>query len=206
MKAAREEFANFVSLLSNRLSAVHDFLKYMQCLLQLTLYPSKGWEDVSQAGTDRRSLLYRGLFPLLFVVAMSTFARLLYTMSTLTFTSACILAVMTFVAYFVSLPIALFIFQMRLPDFIEGSYNDYRTSTFINYSLGLLAITTLIGNLLPFDIGINNFLPIYVALIQWKGSRFMAVRKDAVPRFMLMAVLSLIALPLFIRYVFTMIL
>lgn len=154
-------------------------LNYLKCLLQLMLSPGKGWEDISYEGRDPRGVVNRGYLSLLVVVALSSLLALLYDhqMST---AAAFIHVPLTFLRYFVSYYIAMFIFGMTLADYVSGGeFNYTRTATYTAYLLGLVAVVTLLENMLPMDVGVLHFLPIYIAIIAWKGAGYMAVKKTA---------------------------
>ncbi len=180
-------------------------LHYLLCILQLILSPAKGWEDISADGRDPRRLLLRGFLPFVIIVACSCFVRLLYhypgTLTMLTIT-----AIVTFVQYLVSYLIAMFVMPWWLPDMIEGEINDVRFDTYINYSVALMALVTLLKNLLPIDVSVLYFMPVYVALIMWKGERYMAVKPGRSFRFMVLAILAVILPPILLEALFGMIL
>lgn len=168
---------------------------YLLCLLQLILSPGNGWIDISAEGRDPRRVATRGFYPLVAVVALSALARWWY--GDMEMFTAVVSVLVTFVKYFVTYFIAAFIFPLYSNAIIEGEYNETRTSTFILYTLGLLALINLLRNLLPIDVGIVSFLPFYVLLIMWKGKRYMAVKGGKTLRFIALSV-ACIMLPVYL--------
>ena len=77
--------------------------------------------------------------------------------------------------------------------------DEKRCHTFVLYTLGLLALISLIINVLPVTSAMLFFLPFYVALIQWKGCSYMRIRPDRIGIFMIIAILGVL-MPLYLFY------
>lgn len=172
------------------------FLKY---LLLLLISPANAWEDISIAGDNPDHITSKGFYPLLGISAISAFIPLFYD-GDITLAIALQNAIITFAQYFISLFLANYLFSIFLPSLIDGELNEKRTSTFIIYNLALLALISIIENILPFDLAIIQFLPILVAIVIWKGCRYMAVKTDLTGRFMLIAIPTIIFLPMLLGY------
>lgn len=82
---------------------------------------------------------------------------------------------------------------------LEKRYDEQRAHTFTLYTLGLVALISLIVNVLPITPMMLFFLPFYVALIQWKAISYMGVKSDRVGIFMIIAILGVL-LPPYIFY------
>lgn len=175
---------------------IHETLDYLKCMLQLVLSPAKGWEDISREGRESSVIAAYGLFPLIAVTALSCLLRPVYEVGYET-TTAIIRIITTAAQYFLTYATALFLIPLKLPDLVGGEPNEKRTSTYIIYGVGLMTLVELIGNLLPVEVGLIRFLPIYVAIILWKGCRYMGVKKQSEAVFMLL-VLSTIILPVYV--------
>lgn len=177
------------------------FLKY---LFQLIISPSNGWEDISCAGTDPQKLAADGLYPLLGFASATAFCQLIYRPE-ISIGATLQNAIIIFAQYFVAFFLANYIMTSLLPSCIEGDINEKRVSTFLIYNLSLLALITIIENLTPIELSIVQFLPIIVAVVIWKGCRYMAVKEQQTGRFMIISILSVIGLPLFMGYLFHLI-
>jgi len=174
-------------------------LKFLKYLLQLLISPANGWEDISHAGDEPSRLTVDGFYPLLGVSAITSFIPMLYN-NEIGIAAALQNAIITFVQYFVSLFLANYILATLLPHFVSGEPNEKRTTTFIIYNLALLALITIIENVMPFDLAIVRFLPIVVAVVMWKGCRYMAVLPEQTGRFMIASILTVIVMPLMFGY------
>ena len=94
---------------------------------------------------------------------------------------------------------------MAIEPVIEGEYDEPRCQTFTLYTLGLLALITIIENFLPITALVLFFLPCYVALIQWKGCEYMHVRPDRIGQFMMIAILGVLLPPYIFYFIFSVI-
>lgn len=180
-------------------------LNFLKCLLQLILSPGMGWEDISHQGRERSELLKSGFFPLVCITAASAFVPLFYTDGP-TVIEAFIHAVILMVSLTAGFYLAGFVMPLMLPDCTGGDYNEKRTSTFIIYSTALMSIMILVQEVLPFDIGVTWFLPVYVAIVMWKGAKYMGVRPARQGYFVVLAVGSVIVPPYLLIWLFNILL
>ena len=170
-------------------------LQYLKNLVQLVLAPAKGWEDVSASLATPERLLRDAFFPLLGVSALSEFIRLFYHNSG-GFLTVFELAIALFGSYFVSFFIARIILSNYIGGFIDGEVNQTKISTFIIYGLGLLLMIEIIENLLPTDLTLVKFLPLFVALILYRSTAYLAVKPGTELRFLCLAVIAVIVVPI----------
>ncbi len=180
-------------------------LNFLKCLLQLILSPGMGWEDISHQGRERSDLLRRGLFPFICIAAASAFVPLFYSGGP-TIVVSFIRAVILLVSLWAGFYIAGFVMPLLLPDCTGGDYNDKRTSSFIIYSTALMALVILIQEVLPFDVGVTWFLPVYVGLVMWKGSKYVGVQPSRQGYFVVLAVCSVILPPYLLIWLFNILL
>ena len=169
-------------------------LKFLKNIGQLILSPGNGWDDISYSGDDPKVLTSTGLYPLLGLAATTTFMRYIYEPDlelVLLLQQAIIVFVKLFVTYF----IASAVFGITLFRWVDGKPNEKKYNTIIAYSLAIVALILTLENCLPIKLSLINFLYIYVALVIWKSSRYLAVKAKYVGHFMITAILSIIVLP-----------
>lgn len=179
-------------------------LKFLKYIGQLILSPGNGWEDVSHAGYDPKSLASIGLYPLIGLASMTTFLGLLFDQESIVVTLLQ-QAIIVFVALFVTYFIAIAILGVLLQFLTEGEPNEKKYTTVITYSVALMAIAKLLENCIPINLPLLYFLYIYIALIIWKSVRYLAIKEKRVPYFVLMAIFSIIILPFIIEWVLSLI-
>lgn len=169
-------------------------LEFLKNLIQLILAPTKGWEDVSAAMTSPERLMRDAFFPLLGTAALSEFVRLFYHNNG-GFLTVFELAIALFGSYFVSFFICRIILSKYLSNIVEGEVNPIKLSTFIVYGLGLLLIIEIIENVLPTELTLVKFLPLFVALILYRATAYMAVKAGSELKFLLVTALAVIVVP-----------
>jgi hypothetical protein len=178
-------------------------LKFLKYLLQLTISPSNGWDDISYAGTETPELLSSGFYPLLGVASLTAFCQMFYNGDT-GVAEALQSAIIIFVQYFITYFLAVYLLPVTAGSCVDGEFNELKLTTFVAYSLGLMALVTIVQNLLPIDLAILNFMAIIVAVVMWKGCRYLAVKPESVGRFMILAVLEVIVPPILLSQLFTL--
>ena len=174
---------------------------YFKLLFQLILSPYQGWKDVSHEGVPVNKLLSSGFYPLIAVSALTIFLQGLYHPG-FTLVNLVERCIVVFVQYFISFFIARFIFTSFIHRYVVSEISEKRNDSFIIFSLSLLALATLTENCIPIYMPIREFFAIYVAIIMWRGTRYMAVRNDKVERFMIMSILSILVPPFIIGFLF----
>ena len=186
---------------------------YLKYLFQLVLSPRNGWEDIDKAASASVSakpqmtpagIAVKGYYPLIAVAALSVFAQALFRHH-IVFLTLFMRMIITFVVYFISYFFSTFVLSMAIEPVIEGEYDEPRCQTFTLYTLGLLALITIIENFLPITALVLFFLPCYVALIQWKGCEYMHVRPDRIGQFMMIAILGVLLPPYIFYFIFSVI-
>lgn len=171
---------------------------YLKYLFQLILSPRHGWEDIENGNVAPSRIATEGFYPLIALTAASVFIQAFF-MHHVVFLSLFMRMVITFVVYFISYFFGTFMLSFFVEPMVEGEYDEQRCQTFTLYTLGLLAMISIIVNCLPITPMVLFFLPCYVALIQWKGCDYMRVRPDRIGHFMMLAILGVL-MPLYIFY------
>lgn len=176
---------------------------YLANLFQLLLSPGNGWEDVSRLGQRPSQIARQGYFPLSALAGASVLLSWIYHGGVSAW-SVCMRAVLTFVMFFLSYFVGTFVMSVALAPCVDGRPSMMRAQTFVLYTLGLLALLTLVVYCLPMTAVILFFMPIYVAIIMWKAVRYLKIRPERVGAFMLTAICGVMLPPLLIYMFFSM--
>lgn len=179
-------------------------LRYLKNLLQLTLSPAHGWEDIQAEGAPLDALIRQGYFPLVVLTGVTEFCRLLFHHH-VSILATSIQMLITMFVLSVSYFFGTFTLSLFLEPMLEGRFDERRCQTFTLYTLGLVALNMLLLNCLPVTSMMLFFLPLYVALIQWKGVRYMRVRPDRQGAFMILAAFGVLAPPYLLSFLFSLI-
>lgn len=174
------------------------FLTYLRCLFQLILSPTHGWEDISLSNQDPRTVLVRGLFPLAALFALTAPLQAVYHIgyTVTTVVEGCII---DFASIFVGYYLGLLVLTSVAPKVcrhphsaIEAELSDNRLRLLAAYGMGLLALVGIVINSLPGHFAVLGFLPLYVAIILWRGASFVNIEPDRVRHYVVAAILGLI--------------
>lgn len=167
-------------------------LHYLKLMLQLVMAPTRGWEDVAAgADTPRRTLL-AGLLPLAAIAAATVYLGAFYELHP-SFAKLTVAAVVTFLKYAVSYFVAVAILTYSLPRLTaDGLVNRETVDLFAAYSLGIMAAIGILENLLPMELTLLQFLPIYVVVVICMGRKFLDVDSADIFRFTAVGILSVI--------------
>lgn len=169
-------------------------LTFIGYIIQLIIKPQRGWEDLAGANLPARRLLVSGLIPLILLTAATSFVRVFY-FSDYTWVDALQGAVINAVTYFGTYFIATFVLSLRVPRLQTGSDSTAVTDKVEIFSagiVGILLLITLVSNLIPLDISLLQYLPLYSAYVIWKGAPYLDIDAEKIGQFMLTAVASLI--------------
>lgn len=177
---------------------------FLKNLFHLVLSPGKGWEDISHEGREPKEIASDGMYPLFGIASLSAFVSFFYN-DDCTLIGMLQHAIIIFVQYFIAYFIATFLYSVYAEKFVDGEVNEKKSQTMIAYSLALLSIITIIGNCLPMELSLVQFLPVYVALVIWKGCKYMAVNNERVGQYMFFAIVSVILPPVLLGYMFNLI-
>lgn len=178
----------------------HRMLQFLKNLIQLILSPTKGWEDVSASLSSPDKLVHDAFFPLLGFASLSEFVKLFYHGHG-GFVTVLELAIALFGSYLVSFYVGRLLLEHYLKPLVSGEINTTKIGTFTLYALGLMILIEIIENVLPTDLTLVRFLPLFVALILYKGTAYMSVKQDHELRFLCIAVASLIVVPIGIFFI-----
>lgn len=180
-------------------------LLFLRNILQLILSPSRGWEDISACRTPVHTLMQKGLYPFITLSALSVFAKLLYEPKA-SIPALIVMCFVTFVSFFCGYFFSRVIFKSMLYHYCYTEPSENKYSTVILYCVGLLALSTLIYNLMPVKLGLQYLLPLVVTLILWKANLYLGIRSDKDFSFITFGIFIVILPPLLIQSLFAWVL
>ncbi|MCI9607080.1 MAG: hypothetical protein HFJ94_02745 [Muribaculaceae bacterium] len=178
---------------------------FFKLLFQLILSPSQGWQDVSHDAVPYSRLASSGFYPLIAVAALLFFMQGLYHPGLYSFGVMVQEVIIIFVEYFLSFFLAQFIFSCFIHRYVMTEPSENHNATYIIFGLSLLALASLVENCLPIYLPVRQFFAIYIAIVLWRGVRYMAIYPHKVGHFMLMAIGAIILPPFIINFLFNII-
>ena len=153
-------------------------LRYLKMMLQLILAPTKGWEDVSHTSMSARSALIWGMLPL---AALAGASAVVTEMLEARPTTAKIIlgVVVNFLQYPLTYFLADAVMTALLPKLTaDGRVDRERLGLFLSLSVGMMALIGILVNVLPMEVTLLQFLPLYVLVVMVQGRRYLDVTDD----------------------------
>ena len=181
------------------------FLNYLLGLIQIVLSPKRGWEDASYDGYDAEKLLKCGFMPFIAIVASTVFLRAIMHQDFVWVTLA-LQAFVCFLKYFLTYYIAHTVFSYYLTVASDVPYSEKRVTAYLVYTIGILGLINILTNSMPVDMAMIYLLPLYLLIVFWQGTAFMAINYSNRATFTLISVLSIMFPPFIIQILFNLIL
>ena len=115
-------------------------------------------------------------------------------------------AMAIFCAFFAAIFLSRMLLDAWLPKVTEGRPSERRTATLNIMCIGQMELIAIIDNCIPAGLTLIHFLPIYALLIFYKSSRYMAVRADSEMNYIVVGLLSVVAVPKVLYWLLSLIL
>lgn len=173
-------------------------LHYLRLMLQILMAPRRGWEDVAaDDGCCPRHILFQGLIPLAGIAALSVGTGFLYK-NDAHIDVMLITAIVTFARYVLTYFIAVALLMYALPKLAENGVAVKRNVELLSaYCVGIMALIGIFENLLPMEIPLLQFLPLYVVVVIIQSRWFINVAETSLFRYAACAIAGII-LPVFL--------
>lgn len=182
------------------------FGRFMKNIAQLVLSPRHGWEDIALDDEDGEEPVAPAFYVLMAVVSLTWVARGFYSPET-GWLRIAELVVVTYGILFVSYFVGTFVMSVSLESLVtRGEVNERRTRIFVMFGVSLLALIMLLTNLLPAPTPVLWFMPVYVVVVLWKGSRYLGVSDKRAGVFTLMSFIAVMLPPMLLGWLFTRVL
>lgn len=149
-------------------------------LFLITVSPQLGWSDINKSGHSTRKVLQGGFYPLLMVLAVASFAPMLYDSVEWPLFQCIVHAIAEFSGFFAT----FFITGLALGAFCGEltKTNSYlaRMHNFVAYNLMYLIFIEIVNNCMAYLFTPVFFLYLYAPVIVSKGVDYLGVteRKD----------------------------
>jgi len=168
-------------------------------IIYVIVRPRVGWEMVNESTVSKGRALSGAYYPLLGVLALSCFVPMLYD-RTLTLSQQLMTGIIEFSSYFITYFIASYLLGGFYPELVKTNAGHERLNDFIVYNLIFLVLLKILRNLLPSDFTPVLFLMLYMPWMVYRAVDHLGVRPDKVTKFVAVASLLIMGLPLAIMY------
>lgn len=170
---------------------------YLKYIIQLFLSPDNGWDDLRDSAPAPKHLLKAGFYPLIVLCAITELLPWFYRHD-VSMMDGIIGVIASFAAYFTGLYASKLIFDIYLPRVAAHQPDADRVDLLSLCGIGMMILIRIIDNILPWDLVLLQFLPIYVVLVLYKGAKYLDVPASAYFRFTALASVALVLVPIII--------
>lgn len=173
-------------------------LRFLRYIIQLILSPKNGWEDLDRQAPSPKKMLAAGFYPLLAVSVATEFLALFDSHVALLTTVVSALA--DFGAYFIALYLTRLVLSLTLGNLCEQMPDYERIEMFSIAAVGVMVFFQIIDNVVPWNLMILKFLPVYVVLVLSKSFTYLNVRRESEMHFLVLSSLLVVVAPLCFYY------
>lgn len=166
-------------------------------LFVLIASPRVGWEDISLSSCDTRRLLRHGLYPLLALLAVTSFVPMIYD-HTITFWQSVVTMIVGGASYFFGFHIADYLLGGFFPQLTRTDLATGRLHRFVAYCTMYLVVLSILQNVLPIQISAVFFMMLYVVWIAHRGIDYLELGSTSHSTFLLTASALLLFVPVVI--------
>jgi len=160
--------------------------------------PKYGWELINESNIPLGKVLKSAYIPLLCVLALSCFVPMIYD-HTISFTTSLMTGIVMFSTYFISYYIIIYLIGGFYPELVKTEGATARLNDYILYNLIFLVLLIILRNLLPSDFTPVLFLMAYLPWMAYRGTSHLFVKKEKVPKFVVISSALLLGLPIALR-------
>ena len=175
-----------------------ELMELLKNIALVIVSPRVGWDDVSQSSIPTDRVLSRAFYPLLAVLAVTSFVPMVYD-STLTLTQSIVRAVISFSSYFFTYFISSYLLSVFYPELVKTRLAQDRLSDYIIYNLIYLIILSIVANVLPIDFTPIFFMMLYLVWMAYRGVKTLGVKKGKVTKFVTIASCLFLGLPMAVK-------
>ncbi len=160
--------------------------------------PKYGWELINESNIPVGKVMKSVYVPLLVVLALSCFVPMIYD-RTISFGYSLLNGIVMVSSFFVAYFIIVYLLGGFYPELVKSEWGTARMNDFILYNLIFMVLLLILRNLLPDDFTPVLFLMTYLPWMVYRGTDNLYVRKDKVPKFVLISSFLLLGLPLLLK-------
>lgn len=165
--------------------------------------PKYGWEVVNESNIPIGKVLRSAYLPLLCLLGLSSFVPMIYD-RTLSFSTCLMTGIVLFSTYAISYFIISYLLAGFYPELAKTEGATARLNDFILYNLIFLVLLMILRNLLPSDFTPVLFLMVYLPWMAYRGTDNLFVKKHKVAKFVVIASLLLLLLPIALKWVLSL--
>ena len=114
----------------------------------LIVSPKMGWEEINLSGYPTHKVLQSGFYPVLALLAISSFSLMLYDPTAWTLSKTLMHAIVEFSSYFATYFLTSYLLGSFYPEIVKTATANARLNNFIAYNLIFLVLLEIFNNVL----------------------------------------------------------
>lgn len=182
------------------LRLLRSFGYYILGLMQLVLCSPRGWEDLTLRNESGKSMI--SCYTILCVMtALTCVTGLIYPTADVTVFGVVVSSLKLFASFFAAYWFAMFLLSCVIDIFAAEPISDDQLSVFVSYSLGLSLCVRAACNLIPADLDVIYYLPIFVVITMWRGCKFLGIPGNLQFKFAIMVCLVITVFPFLLEWI-----
>lgn len=167
----------------------------------LIVSPKMGWEEINLSGYPTHKVLQSGFYPVLALLAISSFSLMLYDPTAWTLSKTLMHAIVEFSSYFATYFLTSYLLGSLYPEIVKTATANARLNNFIAYNLIFLVLLEIFNNVLADGFSPIYFLLLYTFVIVYKGLDYINMKDEMKKtKFVAVASMLMICLPLVFRW------
>jgi len=167
----------------------------------LLISPKVGWQYIDDRCYSAQRVLGAFFYPLLAILAISSFVPLIYDSASNTLSSALMSAIVAFAKYMLTYYLCVYLLSGFYPQFTRSSLAMSKLSNYVIYNLSFLIVLQILINVLNAEFSPLFFMVLYMPYIAYRGVDFLCIDNDKSIKFVLISSIMMISFPIFIGWI-----
>ena len=169
--------------------------------LVLLISPKVGWQYIDDRCHSAQRVLGTFFFPLLGLLAISSFVPMIYDSASHTLSSSLMDAIVSFSMFMLSYYLCVYLLSGFYPQFTRSSLAMSKLSNYVIYNLSFLVLLMILRNVLSGEFSPLFFLVLYMPYIAYRDIDFLCVDSNKSVKFVVISSIMMLAFPGIIWYI-----
>ncbi len=170
-------------------------MSLLKNILLVIISPTVGWEEIDKCGYATSRVLKGAFIPLLVILALSAFVRIVYDPVEHTVILQLIEAIISVAMYLFTYFFTSYLLTGFYPELARTKVALAKLNNYIIYNLIILVLLQILTNLLPGPFAPLMFLTAYAAYTAHRGTPFLGLKREKQNKFTIIAACLIILMP-----------
>lgn len=164
-------------------------------ILVVIIKPKLGWQYIDDSGNSTQRVLSSVFFPLLAILAISSFVPMIYDSTTHTLSSSLMDAIVSFSQYMITYFLCSYLLSGFYPEFSRSHIALAKLNNYLIYNLSFMVILSVLINLLNAELSVLYFMFLYMPYMAYNGLEFLGLKEEKRNKFFIISTLMMMILP-----------